>query len=129
MSGKTVTVDEMLEAVQDVLGGYVEEVTEAVNRAAVSTALSTRDELRKTSPRRTGNYARSWTETTTENERNGLYTATVHNKKHYRLTHLLEYGHALVSGGRARAFPHIKPAEQKAIKQFTQKVEEAIKNG
>lgn len=129
MADKKVTVDEMLEAVQGVLGEYAEEVTEGVNRAAVSSALSARDELRKTSPKKTGAYARNWAVTTTENPRNGVYTATVHNKKHYRLTHLLEYGHAFVNGGRARAFPHIKPAEQNAVRQFTQKVEEAIKNG
>lgn len=129
MADKKVTVDEMLEAVQGVLGEYAEEVTEGVNRAAVSSALSARDELRNKSPKRTGRYARSWNVKTTENARNGVYTSTVYNKKYYRLTHLLEHGFAHVHGDRFEGVEHIKPAEQNAVRQFTQKVEEAIKNG
>lgn len=48
------------------------------------------------------------------------------------LPHLLEHGHALVGGGRARAFEHIAPAADEAFEDFeatlSQAVEEAIEN-
>lgn len=51
----------------------------------------------------------------------------VHNKEHYRLTHLLEKGHAKRSGGRTRAIPHIAPAEEAAKEKFIQDVEAVIR--
>ena len=48
---------------------------------------------------------------------------------HYRLTHLLEKGHALRNGDRSRAFPHWKPAEEAAIEYFEENVIRRIQNG
>ena len=49
-------------------------------------------------------------------------------KPHYRLTHLLEKGHALKNGGRSRAFPHIKYGEELATRKYPEMLKEAIKN-
>lgn len=48
---------------------------------------------------------------------------------YYRLTHLLEKGHALRNGGRSREFPHWKPAEEAAIEYFEENVIRRIQNG
>lgn len=48
---------------------------------------------------------------------------------YYRLTHLLEYGHATVNGGRTRAFPHWSEAEKQGVEQFEKELREAIEHG
>ena len=47
----------------------------------------------------------------------------------YRLSHLLENGHALRNGGRARAFHFIANAKAPILESYIKKVEEVIKNG
>ena len=95
------------------LRGYTDDV-----RKEVATQLVI--ELKQTSPKRTGAYAKSWTKT---KFRKGWI---VHNKHHYRLTHLLEKGHAKTSGGRVSPKVHIRPAEERAIREFIERVERAV---
>ncbi|MGN2369868.1 hypothetical protein ACTFJW_07360 [Clostridium cagae] len=45
---------------------------------------------------------------------------------YYRLTHLLEKGHALAGGGRTKAYPHIKYGEDLAKKRMEQLTKEAV---
>lgn len=108
------------------LKNYRNEVQEKLNKAADETAKDTVKELKATSPKRYGNYGKSWT--TKKEKQGGSETQIVHNKKHYQLTHLLENGHATKNGGRTRAFVHIKPAEQNAIKGFEEKVRDSLES-
>ena len=74
-----------------------------------------------------GAYRRNWTYRV-DKER-GRINVTVHVKgQNYRLTHLLEYGHASRGGGRAKAIPHISIINEKAEKQVDKLLEE-IANG
>ena len=51
----------------------------------------------------------------------------VYNKKHYRLTHLLEYGHAIARGtGRTPAKPHIKAVDEMVQSDFVNRVVKGI---
>ena len=47
----------------------------------------------------------------------------------YRLSHLLENGHALRNGGRVEGTHFIKKASDPIIEQYVKAVEEVIKNG
>ena len=47
---------------------------------------------------------------------------------HYRLTHLLEKGHAMPQGGRSKAYPHIKYGADLAEKRMLELAEEAVEN-
>lgn len=110
---------------------YGNEIAEAVDGEITTIAKEAVKELKATSPKRQKNggaYAKSWT---SQKEKSGMYKsrAVVFNKKHYRLTHLLEKGHATRSGGRTKAMPHIKTVEGKIIKELPQRIEKKIKGG
>lgn len=122
-----VSVDDLAEAIGKELGDYFDDITEDVKNAVEVTTRECVAEIKQRSPKRTGAYRRSWTATEMFNRR-GSIRFTVHNKKHYRLTHLLEDGHAKKNGGRVEGTPHIAPAEQNAEKNLIKRIEEAIRN-
>lgn len=107
-----------------ILSEYKEEVEEGISIAGDKVAKKTVSNLRKNSPKREKNggaYAKGWRITTIKGKR------IIHNKTKYQLTHLLENGHAKVNGGRVPGTPHIKPAEEQAIKEYVNEVEKVIK--
>ena len=117
----SIRIDDFLEAVQGELTEYTNEVTGYVKESVKDVAKETVKEVKRRSPVRSGAYKKSWGQTQIYEGPGGI-RITIHNKKHYRLTHLLENGHALKSGGRTRAFPHIKPAEDFAARELEKAV-------
>lgn len=110
----------------EILNDVSEEVRAAVERALKIVPDETAEDLRQTSPQDHGDYAKSWAV-----KREGSMSAIVHNKEHYRLTHLLEHGHTKANQygkypGRVPARVHIKPAEQRAAKRFQEVIEEEL---
>lgn len=47
-------------------------------------------------------------------------------KPYYRLTHLLEFGHAKQNGGRTKAFNFVAPINDTVEKRYTKKMEELL---
>jgi len=113
-------INSMADEITRALRQYTNEVQEEVDKAAEEVAEDAVGELKQTSPERTGRYAKGWTKT----KKDGKWI--IHNKKHYRLTHLLEKGHAKVNGGRVGARVHIAPVEHRAIDDFIERVERAV---
>lgn len=115
-----------------ILDEEVERVNKEVNDAVIKVADAAVKELQETSPRSTrrtaGQYAKSWKKKE-EQLATGSKSATIYNEKHYRLTHLLEFGHATVNGGRVAAHPHIANVEQKVVKEFEDEIRRGIENG
>jgi len=105
------------------LAEYTNEVAEGVGKAKKTVAERAVSTLKQTSPKgiRRKSYAKGWRVTEVRGKE------IVHNKTDYRLTHLLEYGHAKSGGGRVGAKPHIRPVEDQVIKEFTEEVERVIK--
>jgi hypothetical protein len=117
--------DDFTKTVQKTLEDYGLSVSLRMNKAVKEVGKNCEKTLKEISPKRQGKYAKSWVCTTTSDS--PLETEVViHNKKHYRLTHLLENGHATRNGGRTKAQPHIKPAEEQAISEYIQAAKEAI---
>lgn len=104
---------------QDILEEYAEEAAETIDDVTKSVAEDTAKYLKRISPRskdRGKHYASGWTVTSKKLSGVRVSTATVHNKTHYRLTHLLERPHDIRNQygvyGRSTPQPHIAEAEQ-----------------
>jgi hypothetical protein len=126
-----ISVDQLAAEIARGLAEYSQGVIEKVNVSSEAVGKAAVKRLKHTSPKRpgSGKYAKSWA-MKTEPEVGQPHKRIVHVKApHYRLAHLLEYGHAKVGGGRVEGRPHIGPAEEEVIREFTREVEEAIKRG
>jgi hypothetical protein len=93
------------------------------------TAARAKKELRTASPKKTGRYAKGWA-VNGESEKTRLSgqarSVVVYNRTDYQLTHLLEHGHALRQGGRAKAIPHIEPVARRTGERFVKAVKAEI---
>ncbi len=125
MSNRTVSIDEMAEAINEGLEEYAELAAEELKAAVKKTAKSVKNEISENAPKDSGAYAKSWT-TKATSETSTSIAMTVYSKNKYQLAHLLEKGHALRQGGRTRAFPHIAPAEENGETQLVNLIEKAL---
>lgn len=124
-----IPIDMMAGKIRDTLDVYSRDVAEAIIKAVAETSAETVLELKRTSPKDSGDYAKDWAASVLEKSRYGLRNV-VHNKRYYRLTHLLENGHsnprAVKGSPWTPAKPHIGLAEAHAIQMMEEKVEQYI---
>ena len=122
-----ITVDDLPDAVRKMLNEYADDVASALTDAIMLTAKETLRIVKEKSPKRSGDYRSGWTITRVKG---GFFdrvvSVAIHNKKRYRLTHLLEFGHQKASGGRVEGKPHIRVAEQEAIRRLPDLVAQEI---
>lgn len=118
-------IDGMADAIVRELSAWSKEVVGALKEEVQAVGENTAKELRQTSPKRRGAYARDWASKVTYDDWQDI-RVTVYNKRHYQLTHLLENGHAKVNGGRVNGFPHISVAEENAARDLEKKVKVRI---
>lgn len=124
-----IDIDQLSLTVMAELRAYGQATYEQVEKAVEETAQETVNELRITSPvGPTGDYAKSWRKKrdNTAKGRRKFNMIVYAKKPDYRIAHLLEFGHAKKNGGRTRAFPHIKAAEETAIKRLENKIRKGI---
>lgn len=111
-----VSIDGLAAEINRCLEEYTDEVVDALEETKENLAKEAVKTLKQTSPKREGEYSKSWGKTKKGKK------VIVHNKKHYQRTHLLEKGHAKRGGGRVAAIPHIAPVEKeihdKAVSEF-----------
>lgn len=99
---------------------YTKQVKEEIEAAKEDVSKELVSELKRDSPEKTGSYKKGW-KIKKEKKSN-----KIHNKTDYQLTHLLEHGHAKKDGGRVQAKIHIAPNEEKAVREFLDRIEGAI---
>lgn len=120
--------DDLSTAMQKILSKYGNDVRDVVRRLVKKAGEEARDELKQTSPRRTGRYAEHWMTSGYTWSTSGAEVTVSVAPPHYRLTHLLEYGHANRNGGRTPAKVHIKPVEEEVKRELEKNVRQAIEN-
>lgn len=121
-----VSIDGLARAVAAELAAYNQDVTDGVKKEVEQVAKDVVAELKQTSPRNKGDYAKGW-KSRVEYESLEDIRIRVYNSKKPQLTHLLEYGHAKQNGGRVNGKPHIGPAEQEAEKKLTNGVKVVVR--
>ena len=122
---RSVSIDQMADAIMEGLEEYRDLASEEVKKAVKESAKIVKDGINASAPVKTGRYAKSWRTKTTAESTESL-EITVYSPKRYMLAHLLENGHAKRGGGRVRAIPHIKPAEQAGIEKLQSDITKAL---
>lgn len=122
-----VNIGDMASAVQKDLDQYAKVTAESIKKAVEKTAKEAVKELKSSSPKKTGRYAKSWRQKRERISSSGeeivVYAGV------YQLTHLLENGHAKRGGGRVDGIPHIKPVEEKSVKRLEEEIRKGAEHG
>lgn len=117
---------DLLSDLNAILGQYSKDLIGMVDEECQAAAKECKQILTKTSPKDSGEYAKSWR----VKKVNGYYV--VYNTKP-GLTHLLEDGHDIIVNGqkvgRAPAYPHIGPAGKEINDILVERISKHIKPG
>lgn len=124
----SVGFSELSAELQKQLESYNQDIVEGLNKAYKELADAGVAKLQSTHPYhdRTGKYSKGFAVTQRKNAvtATGAESYTIHNKKHYQITHLLEHGHLTRNGSRTAAFEHWKPT----LDELDRKAETIVKN-
>ena len=99
-----ISIDQLAAEIAKGLAEYSQDVVEKVNISSGQVGKAAVKKLKAVKFKTGGEYSRSW-RLKTEPEVGQPNKQIIHNKDHYRLTHLLEKGHAKVGGGRVDGIP------------------------
>lgn len=121
-----IRVEDLASAIEKELTAYSQEVTDGLKKEVKQVAKECKEEIQQNSPVLTGSYKKGWTSQVAYENQEDI-RVVVRNKTDYQLTHLLENGHAKVTGGRVEGHPHIAPAEQNAEKKLLKKVKVVVR--
>ena len=130
MGRKKIKPVDLSKAVAEVLNEYGDKVYEVLPQAVEEVsdkAVKQLHDVQNFAPNGhpTGKYSASWDVKTVFKDR--LHDSLViYNAEHYRLTHLLENGHAKRGGGRVPAYPHIAPVNDWVNEELPRVVAEKL---
>lgn len=122
--------EQLSDEIRKLLNQYGGEVEQVMRGCVKDVAKETAKELKGSSPKDSGDYAKNWTYKPLK-VHGYIVEYVVYNKKPtYRVAHLVEFGHPEPKATRGKHYvagkPHIKPAEQNAIAKIEQQMREAV---
>ena len=126
-----IQIDQLADAIERELTVYSTEIIDGIKREAQSSIKKLVKETKATAP--VGNRQKHYRDNISsrklsENEKSIVYQWYVKGPD-YRLSHLLEHGHALRDGGRYEGTGFISKAETSIVEEYEKAIEEVIKNG
>ena len=122
------TADEFDDVLEAMLDDYSINVEKACDTAAERCAKGVSDEIKKhCSFGGSGKYIKAFKIERVKTSIMSVGRRWYVQAPYYRLTHLLENGHATRNGGRTRAFPHIQYGEEFAQKNYEEFIQEEVK--
>jgi len=126
-----ISIDQLAAEITQAVQEYTEDVSEGVGIACSNVADQILMDTAMNAPHgRTGKYARGFVKTDKCLASHGYRKYVIWNKKHYRLVHLLEFGHKKANGkGSVKGTPHMIPAYDKYAPQLEGRIKRVIKNG
>lgn len=120
------TINNLDEAIADILDDYPTAVTEAVNVQTEKAANQLKKDIAADAPVKTGKQKKSWR--VTKEKVGGMDLKAIVHSTDYRKVHLLENGHLTRNGvTRTKPIRYVSKNEEKIIKQYEQAVATAIK--
>lgn len=123
---KNTTINNLDEAIADILEDYSTAITNAVNEQTEKAANQLKKDIAADSPVKTGKQKKSWR--VTKEKVAGLDLKAIVHSTDYRKVHLLENGHLTRDGvTRTKPIRYVSTNEEKIIKQYEQAVATAIK--
>jgi uncharacterized protein (DUF2147 family) len=131
MSNKTVNLDALNDAIKNALDEYHTEVVEGIKKETVEAMAELVEKTKATAPvgNRKGKYKRSITSRVDSENKYGVTMAWYVKGKEYRLTHLLNDGHALRNGGRYAGTKFLDNATEEIQAKYLRAIEEVVKRG
>lgn len=125
-----VDIDRLSGVIQTGLNTYSRTITEGIEKAAEQTVkeMVNRTKQRRAGRISTGKYARAIASQVGESTISARSRIWYVKSPRYRITHLINNGHALRSGGRYAGDQHVTKAAKQAMSDFENRVHEVIEN-
>ena len=123
-----VSIAQFADVISKELSEFREEKIDNMKKIIDDVAKETTSDLKQTSPKRTGEYAKHWANKTVAESALKKNKVVYNRNPTYRVAHLLEKGHVMRRGGRtfahSPAIPHIEPAYEKADKEIERRIKQ-----